>query len=282
MTADRNRLKGFFGLSLGAALCASAVGAQDLASIDPADGVVAASRGTSPVGVPTDPDRYGLLTNWTVIPATAFVPSDDTVAFSRGTDGYFSMATGLGELSAGIAAGVEVPAGALMTQVCLMILDNDAAGSVSMTWGVHELGDTSGQPAWVPLNTVASGGPDVYGYTTMCVPGGGVVIRGWWDADGDLDEAWTWYRIAASTTGGADLGWGGALLQWKATLSPAPATASFSDVPTDHPFFAYIEALQSSGITAGCGAGMYCPDDPITRGQMAVFVAKALGLYWPF
>lgn len=36
-----------------------------------------------------------------------------------------------------------------------------------------------------------------------------------------------------------------------------------------------------SGITAGCGTG-YCPDNPVTRGQMAVFLTKALGLYWPY
>jgi hypothetical protein len=62
--------------------------------------------------------------------------------------------------------------------------------------------------------------------------------------------------------------------------SPAPATASFTDVPTSHPFFQFIEALVASGITAGCGGGLYCPDAPLTRGQMAVFLSKALGLHF--
>jgi hypothetical protein len=35
----------------------------------------------------------------------------------------------------------------------------------------------------------------------------------------------------------------------------------------------------ASGITAGCGGGNYCPDAP-TRRQMAIFLAKALGLHW--
>ncbi len=63
-------------------------------------------------------------------------------------------------------------------------------------------------------------------------------------------------------------------------VSPAPATATFNDVPTTHPFFQFIEALYASGITAGCQAAppLYCPDNPVTRGQMAVFLAKALGL----
>ncbi len=64
-------------------------------------------------------------------------------------------------------------------------------------------------------------------------------------------------------------------------MSPAPATASFTDVPTSHPFFPFVEALTASGITAGCGGGNYCPDDPLTRGQMAVFLSTALGLHWP-
>jgi hypothetical protein len=63
-------------------------------------------------------------------------------------------------------------------------------------------------------------------------------------------------------------------------VSPAPGTASFGDVPTSHPFFRFVEALVSSGITAGCGGGNYCPDAPLTRGQMAVFLSKALGLHF--
>jgi hypothetical protein len=64
-------------------------------------------------------------------------------------------------------------------------------------------------------------------------------------------------------------------------VSPAPSTASFGDVPTTYPYFQYIEALYSAGITAGCGGGNYCPDDPVTRGEMAVFLSRALGLNWP-
>jgi hypothetical protein len=66
-------------------------------------------------------------------------------------------------------------------------------------------------------------------------------------------------------------------------VSPAPDMPTFNDVPVSHPFFQFIEALSASGITAGCQASppLYCPDAPLTRGQMAVFLAKALGLHWP-
>ncbi len=67
---------------------------------------------------------------------------------------------------------------------------------------------------------------------------------------------------------------------YKLQVSPPPAVATFGDVPTGHPFFQFVEALAESGITAGCGGGNFCPDAPLTRGQMAVFLAKALGLHW--
>jgi hypothetical protein len=68
---------------------------------------------------------------------------------------------------------------------------------------------------------------------------------------------------------------------WRRVVSDPPGTATFNDVPTSHPFFQFIEALNAAGITGGCGNGNYCPDGPVTRGQMAVFLSKALGLHWP-
>jgi hypothetical protein len=51
--------------------------------------------------------------------------------------------------------------------------------------------------------------------------------------------------------------------------------ASFGDVPTADPFYAFIETVLHNGVTAGCGAGVYCPPAPVTRAQMAVFLLKA-------
>jgi hypothetical protein len=67
---------------------------------------------------------------------------------------------------------------------------------------------------------------------------------------------------------------------YKLQISPDPATATFADVPVGHPFHRFVEALVAAGITGGCGGGNYCPDAPVTRGQMAVFLAAALGLHW--
>ena len=70
-------------------------------------------------------------------------------------------------------------------------------------------------------------------------------------------------------------------IDYRLQVSPAPGAATFSDVPTNHPFFQFVEALAASGITGGCGTGIYCPNQPVTRGQMAVFLSKALGLHFP-
>jgi hypothetical protein len=63
-------------------------------------------------------------------------------------------------------------------------------------------------------------------------------------------------------------------------VSPAPAHATFNDVPTTDWAFQFIEALAKSGITSGCQTSppLYCPDSQITRREMAVFLAVALGL----
>jgi len=55
-------------------------------------------------------------------------------------------------------------------------------------------------------------------------------------------------------------------------LPPACTNATFSDVPCSNPFAAWIYELVARGITTGCGGGRYCPNDPVTRAQMAVFL----------
>jgi hypothetical protein len=64
-----------------------------------------------------------------------------------------------------------------------------------------------------------------------------------------------------------------------AALTPPPCTtASFTDVPCSSPFAPWVQELVARGITAGCGGGLYCPIDPVTRGQMAVFLTKTFAL----
>jgi hypothetical protein len=57
--------------------------------------------------------------------------------------------------------------------------------------------------------------------------------------------------------------------------APPPCTGIFSDVPCPSLFADWIEALATEGITGGCGAGVYCPQAPVRRDQMAAFLLKA-------
>ena len=52
----------------------------------------------------------------------------------------------------------------------------------------------------------------------------------------------------------------------------------FGDVPVDHWAAAWIEQLADDGITGGCSAEplLYCPEKPVTRSQMAVFLERVL------
>jgi streptogramin lyase len=68
-----------------------------------------------------------------------------------------------------------------------------------------------------------------------------------------------------------------------APYTPPPCVGLFNDVPCPSQFADYIEQLAAEGITAGCGGGNYCPNDPNIRGQMAVFLVKIfeMNLYGP-
>ncbi|HEY7111620.1 MAG TPA: S-layer homology domain-containing protein [Thermoanaerobaculia bacterium] len=57
-------------------------------------------------------------------------------------------------------------------------------------------------------------------------------------------------------------------------ILPAAWFAQFLDVPPSHLFARPIEKLRRAGITTGCGGGNYCPGDPVTRAQMAVFILR--------
>lgn len=52
----------------------------------------------------------------------------------------------------------------------------------------------------------------------------------------------------------------------------------FNDVPASHWAAAWVKQLAKDGITGGCGGGNFCPDDPVTRAQMAVFLVNIFGL----
>ncbi len=62
------------------------------------------------------------------------------------------------------------------------------------------------------------------------------------------------------------------------TYTPPRCSGVFADVACPSLFADWIEQLSIEYVTSGCGNGNYCPSNPNTRGQMAVFLNKALRL----
>jgi hypothetical protein len=61
-------------------------------------------------------------------------------------------------------------------------------------------------------------------------------------------------------------------------VPPAVSEPTFVDVPAEHWAAGWIEQLYADGITQGCGSQptRFCPDENITRSEMAVFLVRVL------
>jgi hypothetical protein len=176
----------------------------------------------------------------------------------------------------GLMGPVHLPAGAYVTYMELDYYDNSATGQVIASFGVcNYTGETCAFQAGScgGTATVCSDVAATPGFTssTADLAPDGITI----------DNFNNRYIIAAgNTTNDGSTAISQVIIGYNLQVSPAPGSATFPDVPTSDFGFQYIEALVSSGITGGCGGGLYCPDAPVTRRQMAIFIAKALGLQW--
>ncbi len=261
-------------VTAGLAPGASAQEGQALPGTDGIPPAVIANVGGEP-----GPNQFG--SNWftKMIPPTAFLPNDDLTTYEVASNGYYHSRGS----NSSFKAPLDMPPGTEVQQVCLFLLDSSSTYQISFSWTAYRMGDSTEGSGNTSIGSISSGVSATPGETVICVvPASPVQIRAFADVDGDGDQEYNYHSLYLSVGGDINVRWGAAYVVWRRAMSPAPATATFpNDVPTSHPFFRYVEALYASGITAGCGTG-YCPDDPVTRGQMAVFLTKALGLYWPY
>ncbi len=58
-------------------------------------------------------------------------------------------------------------------------------------------------------------------------------------------------------------------------LELSDATEDVFDDDEYSPYEGEINAVAAAGITVGCAEGRFCPNDPVSRGQMASFLARA-------
>jgi hypothetical protein len=205
-------------------------------------------------------DTYGTsAVSYAAVGSNAFIPSDNTIAYSN-IEYLTSTSSGL------FSANPPLPSGALL---------------VSVEWSF-----CSQNPSQAPYHAVGmlgKGGNEIGFVSSQSQPIGPGCTSLIDDVSGQnwiVDNHQNRVELAVTPAVTADY-FTEAIIGYKLQVSPAPGSPTFGDVPVSHPFFQYIEALSASGITGGCGSGNYCPDAPLTRGQMAVFLSKALGLQWP-
>ena len=210
---------------------------------------------------------------YTVIQAADFRPLDSATGYITNIgDGRLSRTSGGGPF---FYHAIDIPHGAMLADVTVYVTDNDATYNV-VSWlydGSRASGIGTGVAFQPATNSATSG-----------VPGDTTIVLTWnapLPAFSDPNDV-SWGVLVSLPTTGTTVSFNGVRLKWKRQVSAAPVTARFNDVPTSHPFFRYVEALAAAGVTGGCSTNPpnYCPDAPVTRGQMAVFLATALGLHF--
>jgi len=195
-----------------------------------------------------------------------FAPLDDTmVTVDFSPLRRRSCTDGGGQSSfCGLTAGVHLPNGAIIEFMEFSVCDDDETENASASLFVLE--DPSGAiPPVSSIVTAGSGG--CLRWTSGSIGQAVDNLTSSYSVEVDLPEGSVSFRAVR--------------LFYRLQVSPAPAFASFDDVPVGSAYHQYVEALYASGITVGCGGGNFCPNSSLTRGQMAVFLAKALGLHFP-
>ena len=217
---------------------------------------------------------YGLGDQVLTLGAAKFHPAQDGYHFLTGfTDGYlYGFATHVAPLA--------LPNGAEIFQICMYAKVNNAGFPVTTVVLVSKLVPGGQSPFLQPVAGSAVSDDIPIGYGTVCTAPFSYVFHDFQDVDSDGSPDPIAHYVQASV--GDNEGFGGVRIFWRRQVSPSPSAPSFNDVPADDPYFQYVEALVASGITAGCDTNppRYCPDAPLTRRQMAVFLSKALGLHW--
>jgi hypothetical protein len=221
---------------------------------------------------------YGTGGQGLVIGAAAFVGQNQGLQGGLRSDGYLYQPNFLSTFS----TPVTLPDGAVITQICLYSVNFKQGATLQLGLEAVKL-PAAGQPAAVVPIPGTSVTADFLGYGFVCSGPLAYIFHDVADVDGDQVLERVAHRLSIAFTPLDDsLGLGGVRILWHRQISPPPPGPTFVDVPANDIFFQHVEALAASGITGGCGGGSYCPNAPLTRGQMAVFLSKALGLHWPY
>lgn len=207
---------------------------------------------------------YGTAaTSATTLHSSAFLPNESATGYVRvGTWNYRSAAAADGQFS----APLTLPQGADVNLVRFYLCDDST--DAGMILGLQRCPQDGSACNFVTLASTSGSAAD-----------GCEVVTG---AGFEVDNTQYHYRLLITDTDGSnDTRFKAVQLEWARRLSPPPASATFDDVPVGDDLHQYVELLAAAGITAGCGGGDFCPDQPVTRGRLALLFARALGLHYP-
>jgi len=219
------------------------------------------------------PDDYGTTeTNYYVVSADEFHPQLPTTSqwFDAGAGGARYI---LGTSNHTLYANVRLPSGALITGMAILYEDSDADLGLGVRLGRNWWGSGFYGSEWISPPWSSSGAPGVTRTYIDINPDHTVEY-------GASPFSVQSYRLTATLDASYDVKLQGVVIYWNRQISPAPPTQTFPDVAPGYWAFQEIEALAASGITTGFPDGTYRPTDPVTRAQMATFLARALGLHW--
>jgi hypothetical protein len=129
--------------------------------------------------------------------------------------------------------------------------------------GAYECGKVTGSPFTdVPLY------PPYWAFDQIVACVDANVVKGYSDGTYKPADPVTRDQMAVYTSR--------ALAGGDANVPTGPATATFSDVPTDYWAFKYVEYAAAQNVVQGYSDGTYKPTDQVDRGQMAVFIARSI------
>lgn len=234
----------------------------------PAGGTPAADE-ASPNGV----NNWGPDPIITWVPAASFTPRYTNAQWAYQAHHYYARTGGT---NMAWEANVDLPNGAYLVGFRVYYYDNEAANGLSVHFVEFTYDPGTHTPGTNVVTSFVSEGASTNYRDTFADANKRILLRD--STTGDTNH----YTLVVELPTSINVQFKGVRLWWLREPSPKPATATFSDVPTDHMFHQFVEALAASGITAGCASAplRFCPDDPVTRGQMAVFLSSALGLHW--
>jgi S-layer homology domain len=166
---------------------------------------------------------------------------------------------GSGPRPALLQVEVDTTDGARLVQGVLVVIDEfgevvveqEAGNSDSPIWSSYSTWLLEGDYLVVLLRPV-----DVSGWPYVPTTNGGHAL---------LERGATPIRIEGETL-------------VRITAPPFP----YDIITTSPTFWSSIQWLVMTGITRGCGPDTFCPNDYVTRGQMAAFLDRALADDWPF